>query len=357
VAVFLANAVLLLLYDVVFPKNETFACVLGGVQIFLLLALRADTYGADANYYRNGFSYIASLDFEHMAGALNPSLLNDADLVWPYSFENGWVVLNWLFAAAGLTYRSLVVALSAATAVSFTVFCRRYSKNPCYSLFLMSCLAFLPYAVFILRQTLAFCICLWAVPFALERKPGRFLLVVACAFLFHRSALLFLVLYPLAGLRATKRAVGWALAAFLGIALASATVLPYVLPALLSLVGKAHYSVGFAWNNMVALQFVLVAALLAFPVDAMCGDARVNLAVWGMLASLVTYGAMLNNEVLARANEYLWVFVVLLVPALLDELEPHEKTLGYLAASALALAYLCQQTTGGAGLDPYVFMF
>jgi hypothetical protein len=355
-AVFLANAVLLLVYDVVFSKNESIAVWLGAIQIFFLLALRSDAYGADANYYRNGFAYISSLDFEGMVASLSPSLLKDASLVYPYSFEDGWVVLNWVFSALGLGYRGLLVFLSAVTAVSFATFCRRYSKNPGYSLFMMSCLSFMTYATFILRQTLSFCICLWAVPFLLDRKPVKFCLVVLFAFLFHRSALLFLVLYPLLGFKATRRTVLAALAVFATIAVASLTVLPAVLPSLLALVGKSHYTISFSWNNMVTLQLLIVVSTLAFNIGRMCEDRAVNLAVWGILASLVTYAAMLNNEILARANEYLWVFVVLLAPALLDETEPHVKTLGYLFVSAFLLAFLCFQTYGGA-LDPYLFAF
>jgi len=47
-------------------------------------------------------------------------------------------------------------------------------------------------------------ICLWAVDFIKERKPIRFLLLVVLAYLFHKSAMIFLLLYPLCAIKKYK---------------------------------------------------------------------------------------------------------------------------------------------------------
>lgn len=356
--VLLTNAVLILAYATLLRGHKKVVVILCGLQLFFVLALRGEFYGTDALYYSNGYAYISSMSLEQMIACLNPNLLNISNLVYPYSYELGWVVLNWLFGGLlGLDYRVFMVALSAFTAGSFALFSYRYSKDPGYSLFVISCLSFFLYSFFILRQTLALCICLLAVPFLLERKPVRFIALVFLAFLFHRSALVFLVLYPFCGRKVTKGAFNKGLLAFCVCLVLSLTVLPSVVSFLFGIMGKSHWigDIGFSWNNLIALQLFIVICCLAFDIDQVAEDKLDNVALWAVLVSCVTYAVMLNNEVLARANEYLWIFVALLIPAMLQRLDPHMRTLGRMCVGMLLLGFLAYQVSGS-DLDPYVLM-
>lgn len=351
--ILLGNAVSLLFYSVLFRESKKFVVVLGGIQLFLLLALRSEYYGTDAIYYLNGYDYISSMTFDQMLGALNSNLLNTAHLVYPYSYENGWVLLNWLFSAGHLGYRTLMVFLSGVTAASFSLFAYRFSKDPGITMFVLSCLSPLLYSFFILRQTFALCICLLALPFLLKRRPVPFALMVLVAFLFHRSALIFLILYPLCGRRATKKVFQIGLLVFAILLAASYTVFPKVIALLFELVGKAHFQISFSWNNLIALQLLIVVCCLFFDIDDISKDPTDNLALWAILASLLTYTVMLNNEVLARANEYLWIFVALLIPAMLQRLDPEMRALVRILVSILLLGFLAYEVHGS-DLDPYL---
>lgn len=76
-------------------------------------------------------------------------------------------------------------------------FSLKYTNNPFIFFYLFITLGTYQFIETGLRQALAMTICLWAVDFIKNRRPIRFLLLVALAYLFHKSAMIFLLLYPL----------------------------------------------------------------------------------------------------------------------------------------------------------------
>lgn len=80
-------------------------------------------------------------------------------------------------------------------------FTKTYTKNPFIFFFAFMTLGTYSFIETGLRQALAMMICLWAVGCIRDKKPLRFVLLVVFAFLFHKSALIFLLIYPLAAIK------------------------------------------------------------------------------------------------------------------------------------------------------------
>lgn len=80
-------------------------------------------------------------------------------------------------------------------------FVLKYTENPFVFLFLFMTLGTYSFFETGLRQALAMSICLWAVDFIKNKKLIKFLLTVGLAFLFHKSAAIFLLMYPLTYLK------------------------------------------------------------------------------------------------------------------------------------------------------------
>lgn len=225
--VLLINAALIAIYGPIVSSKSKKVCVtLIGIQLFLLLALRAESYGPDAEIYAAGYRYISSLTFSQMLGALNPNILDNANLIYLYDFENGWVVLNWLLASLGFSYQGLIVFLAAVTSFSFCFFSLRYSDTPWFTLFILSTMNFLWYSISILRQTLALSIFLFGIIYIVKRKPIKFMLVILLAMMFHRAVILAALLYPLSRTKMTKRKLTYIFIAFVVLCALSAFVLP-----------------------------------------------------------------------------------------------------------------------------------
>lgn len=82
---------------------------------------------------------------------------------------------------------------------------RKYSKNIQISLLLFCCLGFALFSMTGLRQTLAMSCTMGALYFLLNSKPIYFFCFTILGALFHMTAIVFLVLYPLSKLPITKK--------------------------------------------------------------------------------------------------------------------------------------------------------
>lgn len=82
----------------------------------------------------------------------------------------------------------------------------RYCKYPELSFFILFCMWYF-FTFTYLRQVLAACIAWFAIPYAVERKPVKFFLIVVLAATFHNSAALFGLLYFIANKRFTRNQV------------------------------------------------------------------------------------------------------------------------------------------------------
>lgn len=352
--VLLANSILILLFATIFYRSPKAACFICGLQAFLILAMRSEFYGADALYYYNGYHLISGYSFEGICSVLSSSPIKVASLPYPYAYENGWVIVNWLFSHIGFTYRQFIIVLSGLTSFSLSFFAYRYSKKPGYSIFIATCLIFYLYSFYVLRQTLAFCICLFASKYLLERKPGKFFILLLLAISFHRSAAIFAVLYPFVNRPVTKNTIEKSLVACVVLILVSAFFLPNILPRVLALFGKSHYALSFKFNNLLMLQLLTVGCLLFFDIDKLTKSKTTSIAIWSSILSMLLYSLFLSNEVMARAIEYVWVFVIALIPAILEELEKHQQLIAYMGISLLLVIYLAHQIQGTT-FDPYLF--
>ena len=82
----------------------------------------------------------------------------------------------------------------------------RLSKYPYLSFFILFCIWYF-FSFTYIRQVMAACIAWYAIPYAIQRKPIPFFLIVGLAATFHNSALLFLAVYFLAEKRFTKKQI------------------------------------------------------------------------------------------------------------------------------------------------------
>ena len=95
-------------------------------------------------------------------------------------------------------------------------FSKKYTKNPFVFLFLFITLGTYNFVETGLRQALAMMICLWSVDFIKDKKLIPFILTVVVAYYFHKSAILFLVMYPLS----LVKKLDWMMAVYIVMAIA-----------------------------------------------------------------------------------------------------------------------------------------
>lgn len=98
-----------------------------------------------------------------------------------------------LLKTIGFTRQDYLMFFAFATVIPYVWFVRRYSVNMVFGVFLMLTTGFYTFAMAAIKQTQATAICLCAIPFALDRKWIRYVLLVGLASFFHPYALVYLV--------------------------------------------------------------------------------------------------------------------------------------------------------------------
>lgn len=159
--------------------------------VWIMLAFRGYTVGADTPNYVNGF--------------LNMRYNTLENIFTQDSIEYGYLLLVKLLYTIWGQPRFFLAVMAAIVAFCYGWFFYRHASR--------LYLAFLGYLAFGLfsfhlsgiRQSLAMAICLLAVDRIPKKKLLSFVLIVLLAMCFHRSAILFLVAYPLGRLQVCRR--------------------------------------------------------------------------------------------------------------------------------------------------------
>ncbi len=112
-----------------------------------------------------------------------------------WKFDYAYTLLVWLVRQITDNYTFFLVVLSIACIIPKVNAITNLSLLPGVSLFLYFCFNF--FDIFAVRQTLSITCIVFALKFLVENKKVHYYLLVILAILFHKSALLFLFVYPI----------------------------------------------------------------------------------------------------------------------------------------------------------------
>ena len=342
-AVYILCFLTLPLYHYVIKDKRKFVAIVT-LQLFLILALRDTTVGMDLKNYSGGYEFISSLGFTDMLSRLR--FISVAELVHPYAYESGYVVLNWLIGKLGLSFHAFLVLHAAFCMTSFGIFFYRYSKLPWLSFSMLLAFSYFEYSFGILRQILAICILLYAVPMVEKRKPIPFFLLVLLAFTVHRSALIFAVFYLAYYITVTRRVYLINAAAWVVLFAVSPLLFRYVIVKVLELLGKTVYTnASFSWSHRMTI--LLAFAVIAFFMTDFerMKDKRNSILAWGFLLIFPIQILGMNNDAFARMILMYLIFAAVFVPNVLAEYKKRSllSELGGLALWAFTFLFSVYQ--------------
>lgn len=174
--------------------QKTFLIVFA-VVMMMMIGLRHPSNGSrDTLFYFYQWESLGRVSADEIG-----YYLKDVDM------EKGYLFLIWVLSHILKDGQWLLVLSGVFFAVSVCVFVRRNCSNPVLALLVFNCLGLFNFAVQGLRQTIAMCICLWAIEPCKKRELVRFLLLIALAAMFHASAVVFIGVYVLAKLKLDVR--------------------------------------------------------------------------------------------------------------------------------------------------------
>ena len=279
--------------------------------IFVLLCLRNPFGFYDLPNY--DYSLKLTKDVSFMEMLKSTRFIHVSDVT---GMESGYTWLTWLISHIGGNINVLLCVHAAFVCVSLFFFIRKNSLSPAFSLFFYLCIGGLTDHTYIIRQSFAFAILLFAFTFVVEKKPLRFLLLVALATWFHRTAMSFILIYPLSYVKLTKKT---AIAGII-VSLSMLGIVPLltknVIPWAMSVLGKEGYL-----NNVIDFKemIIVLTGLLGFVIFITDYSEEIpredSVSFWLSCLALLFMCVSVYVELIARVGMSMYLpFAMILLP-------------------------------------------
>ena len=269
---------------------------------FVLLALRHSTIGSDTQRY--------ILIFEHMAQTPWRSVFQYSSNDW------GYYLINKILAGFIRNPQLILAIFAALTVIPLGYLYFRESEGP-----LVSMALFLVFPVFLmlfsgLRQSIAIGLVVPAFYFTKERKLWKFLGITILALLFHHSAFMMLLIYPIYHAKLTPKHLLW-LIPCLGLALLFNTSLfSFILRFLEFFLGEDYSTYEMTQTGaytMIILMALFVAYSFIMPDEEQMDEMTRGFRNFLVLSLFLQLFAPISSLAM-RMNYYFIIFIPLLIP-------------------------------------------
>lgn len=161
-------------------KKDVFFTSLLVFTLVFFCGLR--TWGNDTATYRDIYVYLTP----DLKGFFSSELPDFADGI-------GLAFVNSILKTLNFTFQDFLLFYAFATVTPYVLFVRRHSSSMVFGVFLMFTTGFYTFTLAAIKQCMATAFCLLAVDAALDKKWGRFLLLVVLGTLFHPYSLVYLI--------------------------------------------------------------------------------------------------------------------------------------------------------------------
>ncbi len=166
-----------------------------GIVMFLIIALRNRYIGSvDSENYFNNWERLSNVSFGMIESIAESTKM-----------ERGYLAYVWLFSQVFSSGQFAFVFSGLLFTISVCRFIYKNSENVQLSFVMFICLGLYSFMVQGLRQAMAMSICLFAIEFCKKRQFVPFILVVLLATMFHKSAIVFIIIYFIYGFKMNVR--------------------------------------------------------------------------------------------------------------------------------------------------------
>lgn len=312
--------------------------ILALLPMFILIAFRDESLGADtAGYMR---------DFRSMIDRPWSQIFHQTREEYGYRI---FLKLITYITNSPLIYQVICTFIYAAGLVSFLY---QLDFDAAWPLFFFATTGVYTFMFTGIRQCIAMSICLFAYQFIKRKKLIRFLICIALAFFFHRSAILFLAAYFIF----RRKLSVWNVLVYSGITVAAVLLLEQI-NNFYNQLSQTNYEVEKTGNGWVFFAFltILTVASIIFiylnknrtaEVDGLINISIISVALWVL---------RLFTRVAERPSYYFLFFSVALFGYAVNAIkETRDQRIIKIAAFALCMAlYVYRFFTNFSSLVPY----
>ena len=157
------------------------------IIMILMIGLRSRYVGSgDTNFYYNNWILMSRVEFSQLNYTLE-----SIDL------EKGYLISVWILSHIFEDPQMLLVLSAAFFAITLCSFVEKNCDDVVLALLVFNCLGLFNFMIQGLRQSIAMCICLFALEKCKKNQIYRFVILILIAMSFHASAVVFAVVYLL----------------------------------------------------------------------------------------------------------------------------------------------------------------
>lgn len=178
-------------------ETRKLICISASIILLVIIGFRHPSMGVDLQYGKPG-GYLGSFV------AINNMSWSEVLTTKYQNYERGYIILNKLIGVISTKEQSLLIASCILSIFPIIYLVYKNSEYP-----LLSVIMYMGLPVFLLnfsglRQAIAMGITALSFNFIKEKKPVQFILLVILASLFHKSAIVFLAMYPIYNIKLDK---------------------------------------------------------------------------------------------------------------------------------------------------------
>lgn len=321
-------------------------CIFIGILMSLLVGFRETSLGINdtEQVYHVIFEKLSSLT---MSETINYLRLKDYELIF-------YVLTRFLlFITENFRIYLLLLSISINASVSYFIY--KNSKLPSISFIIYVSLNFFAHSFFLLRHSVALAILLFAYEFAKKRDFKKFLLLVLLASCFHRTAIIFIIIYFIKNFKSGYKNTIILIVSLLVSLLIGSNILKIIL----SLINSEHYLhyMNAEGSNLTLYFIYMVIYLFVVIFIPQYKENKENM----FLLNIYTIGASISSCMYfigeaGRLSEFFAIFVILFLPNALSKVNNEaNKKIYILICTLIFIMYFFLFSMVDNNIYPYKF--
>lgn len=214
-------------------RSENIWVAISLLPMFILLAFRNQSMGADTGTYWDLYRFASKVSF--------------SELCFTQKMEPGFLVVEWVFAKMFPKPEIFQIIYVGFYFVACFLFIVKNTKEKFLFVFLFCTLGLFKFFFTGIRQCIAICICLFSYSAVKDRHIFKYLAIILIAGLFHKSAFFFLPVYFVYTLKHNKIN----LIIYISLIIVCTAIIIPVFPYFASLIGYGDYDIEFTGNGFI----------------------------------------------------------------------------------------------------------
>lgn len=343
--IYVINILLIILWGIVLlgisnKKNKKLFCIIATFQWIILSGLRHISVGADTYSYKvNFFDPIEFISWEKLI----TDFYNIIFLGFPGK-DPGYPILEKIFHIFSNNYQYFLLFIAIVFTVPMGRIIYKYSKEPCLSFIIYSCLFYSFFAITGHRQTIVTGIAVFlGYELIKKRKFWKFLFIVLLMSTIHKSVICLIPFYFISPKKITKKYSIFMLSCFIIIFIFKNKIMEI----LGMIMGYEDYINQFegagTWNFTFIFIVIIIVALYKLPI--IMNEENLDITIWynATFIALIFIPLTFVDPNAMRVVQYFSVFIMLLIPEIIKSFNSKERGMIYFTAVSLIIVLFVRQ--------------